>query len=426
MEFFQNLGDQLEREWRAKDYDESIFPSLSADSLKSAGLPEKYTAWQVLEWTLKQTEMPKQRDLAARFGDPPITIYSGPRFHIDVYFWFHGTTSVHQHGFCGAFQVLHGSSLHSWFEFDLKEKVNSFCEIGEMRLKSCELLKVGDIQQILPGRQYIHSLFHLDHPSATIVVRTDKSQLFLPQFDYQRPGLAIDPFFEHDALIKKLQAMGALFAAERPETDKLILKLLDAADFHSTFHILSQIHGRLASNNIEQMFGGTESTRRFNGFLELAEQRHGPRAEILRPVFAFRDRINDLVRRRGFVDNPEHRFFFALLLSVDGRERILSLIRDRYPDADPIEKILDWTYELSQMRLAGPNNQNALGIAPFDDLDLQLVEYLLRGKSDGEIANIIREIYPAEKAEQVLPTIEDRTAAIRNSIVFSHLLSGNN
>ena len=426
MEFFQNLGDQLEREWRAKDYDESIFPSLAADGLKSADLPGKYTAWQILEWTLEQTEMPKQRDLAARFGDPPITIYSGPRFHIDVYFWFHGTTSVHQHGFCGAFQVLHGSSLHSWFEFDLKEKVNSFCEIGEMRLKSCELLKVGDIQQILPGRQYIHSLFHLDHPSATIVVRTDKSQLFLPQFDYQRPGLAIDPFFEHDALIKKLQAMGALFAAERPETDKSILKLLDAADFHSTFHILSQIHGRLASNNIEQMFGGTESTRRFNGFLELAEQRHGTRAEILRPVFAFRDRINDLVRRRGFVDNPEHRFFFALLLSVDGRERILSLIRDRYPDADPIEKILDWTYELSQMRLAGPNNQNALGIAPFDDLDLQLVEYLLRGKSDGEIANIIREIYPAEKAEQVLPTLEDRTAAIRNSIVFSHLLSGNN
>ena len=125
MEFFQNLGDQLEREWRAKDYDESIFPSLAADGLKSADLPGKYTAWQILEWTLEQTEMPKQRDLAARFGDPPITIYSGPRFHIDVYFWFHGTTSVHQHGFCGAFQVLHGSSLHSWFEFDLKEKVNS-------------------------------------------------------------------------------------------------------------------------------------------------------------------------------------------------------------------------------------------------------------------------------------------------------------
>lgn len=422
MEFFNKLGDQLEAEWRAKDLNEEVFPELAAEGLKSACLPEKYTAWQVLEWTLGQTELPHQRDVPGRFGEPPITVYSGPRFHIDVYFWFHGTTSMHQHSFCGAFQVMHGSSIHSWYEFDLRESVNSFCEIGEMRLKTCELLNVGDVQKILPGRQYIHGLFHLDHPSATIVVRTDKSPLFLPQFDYQKPGLAIDPFFEHDVVTKKLQSVGALFAADRPETDELVSKLLESTDFHTSFIFLSQLHARLGSNNLEQMFGATASTQRFDKFLELAEKRHGSRAGILRPVFAFRDRLNDLTRRRSFVDKPEHRFFFALLLNVEGRERILALIRDRFPDADPIEKILDWTYELSQLRLTGPNNQNALGISPFDDFDLQLVEYLLRGKSEGEMADIIRQIYPPEKAEQVLPTLEDRTAAIRNSIVFSPLL----
>jgi hypothetical protein len=140
MEDFTKLGDRLEAEWRAADYDENVFPSLAAEGLRAACLPQKYTAWQVLEWTLEQTELPKQRDLPGRFGEPPITIYSAPRFHIDVYFWFHGTTSTHQHSFCGAFQVMHGSSIHSWYEFDLKEKVNSFCEIGEMRLRTCDLL----------------------------------------------------------------------------------------------------------------------------------------------------------------------------------------------------------------------------------------------------------------------------------------------
>ena len=245
MEEFSKFGDRLEAEWRSRDYDESAFPALASEALLKACLPEKITPWQVLEWTLKQTELPRQRDLPGRFGDPPVTVYSGPRFHIDVYFWFHGTTSVHQHAFCGAFQVLYGSSIHSWYEFALREKVNSFCEIGEMSLKSCELLSVGDIQQILPGRQYIHSLFHLDHPSATIVVRTDKSPLFLPQFDYRKPGLAVDPFFEQETTVKKLQAIGAFFRANRPDTDSQISALLEAADFHTAYIVLSTVKNHL-------------------------------------------------------------------------------------------------------------------------------------------------------------------------------------
>jgi len=423
MEHFQKLGDKIEAEWRAADYDENVFPSLAAEGLRSACLPEKYNAWQVLEWTLEQTELPRQRDVPGRFGEPPITIFSGPRFHIDVYFWFHGTTSTHQHSFCGAFQVMHGSSIHSWYEFDLKEKVNSFCEIGEMRLKTCDLLNIGDVQEILPGRQYVHGLFHLDHPSVSIVVRTDKSPLFLPQFDYHKPGLATDPFFEDTAVTKKRQCIGALMQAKRPETDEQIIKLLEASDFHTTYLMLLFVHDQLGSNALEQMFAASPSGQRFETLLAAAQKHHDEKGEILRRVFAHRERVNDLVRRRSIVDNPEHRFFFALLLNVDGRERILSLIKDRFSDADPVEKILDWTYELSQIRIAGMENQNALGIAGFDDFDLQLVEYLLRGKNDGEMADILRQVLPSEKAELVLPGLTDRTGVIRNSIVFSPLLA---
>jgi hypothetical protein len=426
MNAFQEIGDIIESQWRSKDYDESAFPALAADVLRKACLPGKIDAWQVLEWTLQQIELPRQRDVQARFGEPPITLYSGPRFHVDVYFWFHGTTSIHQHGFCGAFQVLHGSSIHSWYEFELREKINSFCEIGEMRLKTCDLLNVGDVQEILPGRQYIHSLFHLDHPSVTIVVRTDKSPLFLPQFDYHKPGLATDPFFEQDTTVKKLQSIDALLAANRMDADEQISALLESADFHTVYLILSAVHGRFSSNSVEQMFGGGESRRRFDALLTVAEKQRTGKGDILRQVFTHHERVQDLVRRRSFVDNPEHRFFFALLLNVEGRERIFALIRNRFPDSDPVEKILDWSYDLSQMRLAGVQNQNALGISPFDDFDLQLVEYLLRGKTDGEIANIVREIYPPEKAEQILPTLSDRTMAIRSSIVFSPLMGNEN
>ena len=64
-----------------------------------------------------------------------------------------------------------------------------------------------------------------------------------------------------------------------------------------------------------------------------------------------------------------------------------------------------------------------LGHPRFDDFDLTLVEYLLRGKTDGEMADIIRHVYPPEKADMLLPTLSDRTTLIKNSIVFSPLLN---
>ena len=140
MELFQTLGAEIEKLWRDKNYDETLFPEIAANGLKEANLPEKISAWDVIDWTLNQTHLPVQQDVYAKFADPPITIYNCPRFHIDVYFWLEGTTAIHQHAFCGAFQVLHGSSLHSWYDFQRSESINTFTEIGGIDLKLCELL----------------------------------------------------------------------------------------------------------------------------------------------------------------------------------------------------------------------------------------------------------------------------------------------
>jgi hypothetical protein len=110
MEVFQKLGTEVEQAWRERNYSEDIFPELAADALLRADLPTKVSAWEIAEWALKQRELPPQKDPHAIFGDPPITLYVGPRFHIDIYFWLNGTTEIQQHSFSGAFQVQIGSS----------------------------------------------------------------------------------------------------------------------------------------------------------------------------------------------------------------------------------------------------------------------------------------------------------------------------
>jgi hypothetical protein len=418
MELFQKVGKELEELWRAQNYNEAVFPALAAEALKKAHLPSKVTPWEVVEWTLAQTELPRQKDLQGRFGEPPITLFVAPRFHIDVYFWFEGTTAIHQHAFCGAFQVLEGSSIHSWYEFEKCDAINSFTEIGAMSLKVCELLEVGAVQEIRPGRQYIHSLFHLDHPSVTIVVRTDKSPLFLPQFEYRKPNLAIDSFYEDEPTTKKLQTIGALFRAERPEAERIVNEILALCDFQTTFLVLSTVRSWLGANQLNQIFNISSPQNRFDSFLDVARNRHGERGEALAYVFARMDRTDEIVRRRSFVTNAQHRFFLALLLNVDGKENIFALIKQRYPDVDPVEKVLDWVFELSETRVMAANSSNALGIDGFDAFDLYVFENLLRDKSTEEMKESIKADYPPEQAENMIAILPEKAEKLRKAIIF--------
>jgi hypothetical protein len=423
MEVFQTLGAQIENLWRDKNYDESLFPPVAGKALREANLPEKVSGWEVIEWTMNQTYLPDQRDLHASFGDPPITLYNSPRFHIDVYFWLEGTTAVHQHSFCGAFQVLMGSSIHSWYEFDLQEKINTFTEIGNINLKTVDLLRVGDVLEIAAGREYIHGLFHLDQPSATIVVRTHSSPLHLPQFSYHKPYLAVDPFFEEPNTTKKLQCVTAMIRSKYAETDRLIGEMLETADFQTTFRILSTVRGYFQGDQIEQMFNIDASKDKFERLLDVVRNRHGERANIFRQVFAYQDQINEILKMRSFVTDPEHRFFLALLLNVEGKDKIFSLIKERFPDADPIDKILDWSFDLAQMRVLGMNVPNALGIADFGDFDLFILESLLKDKTEEEMREALKNEYQSENTDELAEKLATRSEKIRQAIIFQPLFA---
>ena len=420
MEVFQTLGKEVEKRWRDANYSEAQFPKIAAEALREFGLPEKVSAWDTISWAMGETTLPEQRDLPGRFGDPPITLYNSPRFHIDIYFWLNGTTSIHQHGFCGAFQVLLGSSLHSSYEFEPQEILNTFTEIGDLDLDHCELLNVGDVRKILAGREFIHSLFHLDQPSATIVVRTHRSPLHLPQFDYRKPFLALDPFFEEPNTTKKLQSLMMVLRAKRPDADKLAADWLEIADFQTTYVILSNIRHLLRQNHIEQMFQVAETENRYDKIFEIVKKRHGALADILPKTFAQQEKINEITNRRNYITDAEQRFFLALLLNVEGRERILSLVKDKFPDENPMDKILDWISALSQTKIMGLNVPNALGIEGFNDFDLLVLEDLMNDLSAEEIQ---KNLQVESKDEEGIKNLSSRIEKIQKSIILQPLLA---
>ena len=97
-------------------------------------------------------------------------------------------------------------------------------------MKNSELLKRGDVRPIVPGKEFIHALFHLERPSTTIAVRTYGAPQAQPQYSYRKPHLAVDPFFREETLTKKLQTVSLLLNTQHPESDSMIAELLAGSD----------------------------------------------------------------------------------------------------------------------------------------------------------------------------------------------------
>ena len=423
MEEFERLGELVEKRWKAENYSEQIFPEIAAQALAESDLPARVDPWEIIRWVHSATTLPEQQDVEGRFGNPPITLFFGSRFYVDIYYWLDGTTSIHQHAFTGAFQVLLGSSIHSRYSFREDKIINEHLSVGELSLEEVQLLKLNDIRTIRPGRDFIHSLFHLDRPSATITIRTMHTPSAAVQYDYRKPHFAVNPFFKNDLLTKKLQTVGLLLSMKHKEADAMIGELVCASDFHTAYFVLLESYHHLQSNEMDLLFGLSTGKDRFKAILQRCKDVHGELTDLVLPVLEEQERQKSIVQRRSTITSDEHRFFLALLLNIASRDKVLELVRQRYPDQDPIETVLDWVEELGRTRVLGSNETNALGLPEFDDSYVFVLECLLHGLQGEHIDQQATEQYPPDYAAELIPKIPSIETALKGCMLFKSLLT---
>jgi len=382
---FTELGRLIESRWRDQNYNEDLFPGIAARALTEMKLSERVDPWEIIRWVHATPDLPEQMDIEANFGDPPITVYVGPRFYIDIYFWLDGTTSIHQHAFSGAFQVVLGSSVHTHYTFEKDREVNAHFLTGKMLFNGVSLLGRGDIREINPGPLFIHSLFHLERPSATITIRNYKTPSAAVQFSYAKPFLAYNPFFTDGSFKRKVQTVELLLKMKHPEADRFIGDLIDSSDFQTTYVVLKRAFQFLCHRELEEMLGVSRSSDRFQALLDRARGRHGELADLLLPVFEEDWRQEEITQRRATVKNEDHRFFLALLLNVPERATVLRLVKEKFPDRDPIDLVVGWMKELAATKIFGSREPNILGIGEFENGHLFVFKGLLEGLTEEEI-----------------------------------------
>jgi hypothetical protein len=390
--YFHELGAQIERAFRAIDWDESRFPDLALEALERNPAHRNVRPVDVLSEVAEGAALPAQAADRSTFGEPPLTVFARTSFVIDVYFWFDGSTSTHEHSFCGAFQVLGGSSLHAIRRFECKRRVNSRFLLGDVRTERCEVLDVGDTRRILPGRAFAHALFHLDSPSTTVVIRTRGNPDAMPQYTYAPPHIAFDPFFKPRSRELQLEALHALERFDRERYWAALDAALEQSTLDEAFPLLRAhaAHCLAATGSLE----GDE----FQGRIVACAKRH-PTADVDILVRCLHEecRVIDLVRCREHARGIEERFVLATLLNSHNRAQVVDFMRVRYPTEKPADAFMRGFAALVKVPEGG--GEPPLGLELGEDA-MTVCRLLLEGVAVEDLPRRLLETRPVAVTEK--------------------------
>jgi hypothetical protein len=395
MEFFQRLGSLVGRLWKECNYNEEDFPEIASRGLSELPPHQHVSLWDVAKWALTAEQLPIQADLGAKFGQPPLTVYTGRDFRIEVLFWVQGIPAIHQHSFSGAFHVMHGSSLQSLWDFELTQQVAMRLALGRVSLKKAELLRKGDTRPIIAGKQMIHATFHLDRPSLTVVVRTLGEIDELPQYSYLPPTIAYAQDHDVPSVQRRTQLLRMLLiSGRRAEYDEIAHHVFVTEDAYSIFQFLLSTF-ELVEDEDEQ-----------HNLLLAARLKHPKLIEALLPALLQVGRRNKILGIRERVSNSDLQFFLALLLNIPERPAILRLIEQRYPSRDPVTAIVSWVRELSEMGVLG---------ARFSEPWLLMLQSLLMKRSDEEILKSFSDQYATQQIPNLVSGLNELSSGLRDS-----------
>lgn len=329
--FFTELGRTVASRWKARNFSLPAFPEIAMAALEKRPPARHVDLPALLQDFLLEDDQPLQSH--SGFGQPELVVYSDPRLYIQILFWLDGTTDIHQHEFSGAFHVLAGSSIHSLFQFEQVQPVSSHLRVGNLRMTETHLLETGSTVPIISGSGYIHSLFHLDLPSATVVVRTQTDPGTGPQFTYLPPHVGLDPIHDDALTMRRKQLLDLIEKTDPESLPEIVRSMISGLDFERGFFILQNCVADL----------------RRMGFWEpiwsAFRKKHGTLADGIPATLDEIARRDGIAAMRATVVDPDHRFFLALLLNVPTGADILAMVAQRF-GARPTKTVLRWATEL--------------------------------------------------------------------------------
>jgi hypothetical protein len=257
MNIFATLADELDVAWRETHYDLTAFTAIATKHISNFDYNwslEKLDS-ELREWLIHNTSLPPQMSLHNNFGQPSITLFNNNRFVVDLYFWIDFDTSIHSHGFRGAFRLLHGESLQETFQVSAMETIADDIRIVDLKNVNLKILKQNAVEIIAPGFDLTHRVIHLVNPTVTLCVKTI-NEPHLVQWNYLPSGLAIQRQVMTVEVTKKLYFYQYLLSHNKTEAEVFLHSVLQSLKISTTTLVYETVINNgldLADKSIEHI-----------------------------------------------------------------------------------------------------------------------------------------------------------------------------
>jgi hypothetical protein len=353
-EYFEDLGRTAAEWWTAAGRRNDDLPEVAARALGEIPIPSELGARTVLERLARDDELPQQRSSTSQTGQPATVMYASGGLEVQVLTWIEGSTSIHQHAFDGAFRVLTGSSLHVTYRFDAAEELaGGHLRTGRLEMRETEVLRPGATRPIPAGSGFIHSLFHLERPSVTIMVRNKVSGPAFPQFSYRSPGLGYDTGDKDDRFSMRLRGLRALRSLDPDEALRVARDIMREDDLWAAFKVA------------EDWFETGDDVDDLHALLSSLGLRDRAFSDLLEDAYTEERRKHRLMMRRGMLVEQRHRLLLAVLVNAPDVRSIRAALRELFPDRRPEAITLEIIEELAS---PGYRGVSGLKLQP-DELD---------------------------------------------------------
>lgn len=311
---FDALGASLERAWSQADRDEERFADIAAEHLD--GLAERFDLEAFCDAMLEPSRGGRQHlaPLGA-FGQPGFTAFHGEGFVVETYVWTDSMSAIHNHPFCGAFTVLHGSSVHAVYRTSRAARAGARGQLLDVRLAQLAQVQAGEIHKFSLRRYpLVHALIHVPVPSVSMVIRTVRTEGY---FRYLPPSIGLPMEALPEPAARRVALLETLVRIGHPSALPRVCQALRAADFETAVHLLSVTWP-----------GADDETRA--ALWEANAVLHGDRQEAIERALRRAQRLEEASGIRHALRETNHRLCATVLGYAEGREQVLRALG---PDA---------------------------------------------------------------------------------------------
>lgn len=332
---FMELGETIRTTWSKYHYTEDALVDTAAITLDKFALHKQISPEDLIDYSLNPNPITSAHQFDSPFGDLQQILYRHSRFYIEALYWCDGTTAIHDHGFSGAFYVMSGSSINAEYQFHDAERINHHFWFGELSKPKISELQVGSVKKIYSGKRFIHSVFHLENPTVSIVVRTFQDDDAMPQFEYRGNKIRLVQELIPE-FAKKIKGLRFALAMDEKKFIAAFARIYHESPFDERYWLLRAFYS---------------SFTHLSCSLTNIIQAEDDKTKIILESIKEEAMIYKAIQLRNAIKDPDLRYFLALLLNLSSWKEITRFIKNRYVNSDEIlanwlEKIKTQGYEV--------------------------------------------------------------------------------